>query len=259
MLKTEINQIQSDDWLPVDENVAYIAGKSDRVFMSYWSDVWRRFKQNKLSLFGIVIIILLILIAVFGPLSTNTSYSDQNRDQCLIPPMLSLYELENNSFIYISPSMNIYDTTEKGEILNLVTIEKDDIFTKSKMFSLGGKSYLFDYSQKPYILTSQNKSYSITKKHIMNKNNPLGTDSLGRDLWIRLMYGARISLIVGLVSSIVNLTMGVVYGGISAFAGGWIDNLMMRFVDILRSSCVAIPSATSWAFVSGLRTSCISI
>lgn len=60
-----------------------------------------------------------------------------------------------------------------------------------------------------------------------------GTDSLGRDLFIRVLYGARISLAIGFVASLINLTLGVLYGGIAGFFGGRIDRVMMHIVDVL--------------------------
>lgn len=62
-----------------------------------------------------------------------------------------------------------------------------------------------------------------------------GRDKLGRDLLSRIFWGARVSLIVGFVATLVSLVIGVTYGAISGYAGGWVDNLMMRVVDVLYS------------------------
>jgi oligopeptide transport system permease protein len=65
--------------------------------------------------------------------------------------------------------------------------------------------------------------------------HPLGTDDLGRDTMTRLMFGGRISLEIGFVSVIINLGIGVFYGGISGYFGGKVDNILMRIVDIIYS------------------------
>jgi oligopeptide transport system permease protein len=123
-----------------------------RPSVTYWQDAWRRLKQNRLAMVGLWVIVVIALIAAFGPMLSPYSYSDQ-----------SLFD------------QNMY----------------------------------------------------ITREHW------LGTDDLGRDLLTRIMYGARISLTVGFVASFINLTVGVVYGGISGYYGGQVDNIMMRIVEIL--------------------------
>ena len=62
-----------------------------------------------------------------------------------------------------------------------------------------------------------------------------GTDNLGRDIFVRIFYGARYSLAIAVLAAIINLFIGVIYGGIAGFFGGIVDNILMRIVDILYS------------------------
>ncbi len=84
-------------------------------------------------------------------------------------------------------------------------------------------------------------SYAYETTHLTLKNQPpssqfwFGTDDLGRDLFTRVWYGARISLCVGLVAASIDLIVGLFWGGLAGFCGGKIDEIMMRFADILYS------------------------
>lgn len=249
------------DWLPEKTEVSDRLGGAGRKSLTFWADVWRRFKQNKLSLVGMLIVLLLIVLAVFGPMLSEVRYSDQKRDLALIPPIFDLYELEDERYIFLSPALTVFETTRRGKVISSVEFTEEDLLNRIREFELGGKSYVFDFSKQPYsILSTEGKEYSIARRGVRNKLHPLGTDELGRDLWIRIVYGARISLLVGLTASLVMLTVGVVYGGIAAYVGGVVDDVMMRIVDILR----AIPRLLyvillMVVFGSGLKTVILTI
>jgi oligopeptide transport system permease protein len=69
----------------------------------------------------------------------------------------------------------------------------------------------------------------------LSSGHLLGTDDLGRDLLVRIMWGCRISLLVGILASLVSLAIGVVWGTVAGYRGGWVDTVLMRIVDILYS------------------------
>ena len=113
---------------------------------------WERFKVNRLAVVGATIILVMIVLAILGPLISPYTYADQS---------------------------------------------------------------LIDANQSP--------SFS----------HWFGTDTLGRDIYTRVMYGARISLTIGFVAAFINLVIGVTYGGIAGYLGGKVDRIMMGLVDVL--------------------------
>jgi len=123
-----------------------------RPSLSFWADVWRRLKMNKIAMASLIFIVVLIVCAIFIPMLTPQDY-----------------------------------------------------FTTD----LAGKN------KKP------------------SAEHWFGTDDLGRDVFERIWYGARISLQVGFSAAFIDLIIGVIWGGIAGFYGGRVDEVMMRFADIL--------------------------
>jgi peptide/nickel transport system permease protein len=82
----------------------------------------------------------------------------------------------------------------------------------------------------PYNPTEQNLENDLTGS---SREHPLGTDKLGRDVLSRIIYGSRISLMVGTTTVTISLLIGLVVGSVSGYFGGWVDQSLMRLVDVL--------------------------
>src|SRR3546814_1958532 len=93
---------------------------------------------------------------------------------------------------------------------------------------------VYDKIQRPHAY-DENYWERIQAPQDFEHGHGFGTDGNGRDMFVRVLYGARVSLAVGLLATAVSLVIGVTYGAIAGFLGGRIDNLMMRIVDVLYS------------------------
>lgn len=74
---------------------------------------------------------------------------------------------------------------------------------------------------------------AMERNQAPNMNHWFGTDNFGRDVWVRVWEGARISLFIALVAALADLVIGIVYGAVAGYFGGKVDNVMMRIIEIL--------------------------
>ena len=93
-------------------------------------------------------------------------------------------------------------------------------------------SLTYDASAMVWSVMQETETYVYSTYAQPSKKHPLGTDNNGMDMLTRLMYGGRVSLIIGFIVIIIETVLGVVMGGISGYFGGWVDNVIMRLVDI---------------------------
>ena len=217
-----------------------------RPSLTYWQDAWRRLKQNKLSVLGMFTVVLILLFGFVGPKFRPYSYSDQVNKYKNLPPRLALYKIKDKNF-YLSKDYNMFLVEEDGTLIDRLDLSplKKDALKKVYTYSMGEEDVILDFSYN-LLPTKQGYDYDFTIEYDgevamypsstkWNKMYVFGTDSLGRDLLTRIMYGAQISLLVAFIATIANLFIGVVYGSISGYEGGRVDNIMMRIVDIINS------------------------
>lgn len=241
------------------------AEKVTRPSMTYWQDAWRRLRKNKTALVGLIVIVAFCLIAIFLPYFYHYEYSDQNLDFTNIPPKIEIYQVDKDNYIYITKEYKLINVSKDGKLLSAGTLTNDDKANRKYYYSVGEHEIVVDYSlylenQKKLkalerkakkdnsinISNEKNKIENLPRyavlqdgekievsKTVKNKTYVWGSDTLGRDLFIRVVYGARISLTIGFAAAFINFIIGVFYGGISGYIGGKVDNIMMRIVDII--------------------------
>ena len=205
--------------------------KKNRTFAG---DVWFRFRRKPTAIAGFVIILLLLLFALAGPLFTKYSYSAQNLELVNIPPWMKVYEApDKDGYLYITQSLKVVWVNKDGTLGSQLKKVREESDSSMTIFDCNGKEIGLYYGSKPYMIADPDTRVLYPTKHVFNKSYVLGTDNLGRDILTRLMYGTRVSLMVAFVAVLVNMIIGIIFGGVSGYAGGMVDTIMMRVVDII--------------------------
>lgn len=251
-------------WNKVHVNIKE-SEKVVRPSLTYGQDAWRRLRKNKLAVIGLFVVVIFCLISAILPSFYPYSFSDQNLQFNNTPPKLELFKVDEENYVYVTNDYKVIDTTGEGELISPGTLVKDDKANRTYEYEVNGHVVAVDYSanlenvkeykalqkkakKDPTINLAKERRAIDAKptfqlfvdgeelqieKTVRNQTYMWGSDTLGRDLFIRVIYGARISLLIGFVAAFVNLIIGVIYGGISGYLGGKVDNIMMRIVDII--------------------------
>ena len=226
----------------------------DRQSVSYWKDAWRRLKKNTVAMIALGVIIFLFLFAFVGPFLVPYGYDQFSTGAENLYPYH--YALEDQTRLdeeiaarSESEVMDVDTLIEnakaeaeaKGETLSSVDIamirakakvaskgqsEHEDTDPATVRKELGIKKKLFGYSNE-----------ELQRKAAGEKVFPhvFGTDMYGRDILVRVMYGARVSMAVGICAALLVLFIGAIYGSISGYCGGKVDAVMQRIVELIYS------------------------
>ena len=227
----------------------------DRRSVSYWKDAWRRLRKNTVAMVALVIIILLAIFAFVGPAVVPYTYKQQIRGSEALHPWhysledqekINAYMEEHSGAGKLSPDEAVEQARKEAEAKGTTLSRVDEAKIRAKanvsqqqasdneekvteadaVKALGIKHSMFGYSNK-----------ELQKKAEGEKVFPhvFGTDDQGRDIMVRVMVGARVSIIVGVCAALLVLVIGALYGSISGYCGGMVDTVMQRIVEIIYS------------------------
>jgi len=207
---------------------------------SFSKMVFTQFKENKAAVCGAAVILFFVFVAVFAPVIgwlLGVDANTQNVFNRYKPPMtkvmasLDVKESQIQKFIQINPEAS-------KDIQN-------QFLSKKLISPLRPEDTLYEWiglekSKSLDLLSQIQSSKSDELKNMIQSFESFhvfGTDELGRDVLMRLVYGARVSMGVGVLATIVSALIGLIIGSMSGYYGGFIDTVLMRVTD----SLIALP------------------
>lgn len=227
----------------------------DRQSVSYWKDAWRRLKKNVVAMVALGVIVFLFLFAFVGPLLIPYGYDEFNKGaENLYPYHYTLEDTQRvNDEIASRTQSDVVDVDEMIAQAKAEAEKKGEKFTKKDEAVIRAKAKVVakpseDSSEEQSVDEDSIRKELGIKKHIFGYSQAelerkangekvfphvFGTDMYGRDILVRVMYGARVSMSVGVFAAILVLVIGALYGAISGYCGGKVDAVMQRIVELI--------------------------
>ncbi|PBB37472.1 peptide ABC transporter permease [Mesorhizobium sp. WSM3879] len=213
-----------------------VAAPEPIVGRSLWGNAWARLKRNRAAMFSLYYLAFIAVISVFGPMVVPHEYTTIYGDYVRTPPSLSAYPKPDMIQGALSDAIkrmrvDIKEWHQDGSRVVVTVTSKKPIDDRNIRYL--DRSDAFDDTK---IESKSPDGLELTMSAAVKQQYFFfGTDNTGRDLLSRTLMAGRISLAIGLLAGVVAGVIGVIYGATAGFAGGRVDEVMMRIVDVLYS------------------------
>ncbi len=206
-------------------NISDVDAEGEIEVMSQRQLIWRRFKRHRLAMVATVIVVLFYVVVVFADFLATNDPEDSEADRQYTPPQwLRLFD-------GIKPDLHVCRLVGTRDQFFRKVYERDcEQKVDIRVFGRGYEYSLFGLKLDRHLFGVDHPELTAEDTVFI-----LGTDVQGRDMYSRLMRGTRLSLLIGLIGIFISLMMGTVLGAVSGFYGGFVDNVIQRGIEIIRS------------------------